>query len=75
MVHADENTLPLDIADDGRSIRVDCLRGTGIGDLKVRLVEMAKQLPWWEEIIPGPYLDLWGAVQERAEGGKVSPKP
>jgi hypothetical protein len=42
----------------GDSLRVNCLDGTGVEALRLQLIEMAHDLPWWQEGIPGCYLNL-----------------
>jgi GTPase SAR1 family protein len=42
----------------GDSLRVNCVDGTGVEELRLQLIEMAHDLPWWQEGIPGCYLNL-----------------
>ena len=43
---------------DGDSLRVNCLDGAGVEQMRLQLIEMAHGLPWWQEGIPGCYVNL-----------------
>ncbi|EKX45794.1 hypothetical protein GUITHDRAFT_108245 [Guillardia theta CCMP2712] len=61
----DENILPLHVINGGKSVRVNCLEGEGIKELRQLVCENAKELLWWEERIPRSYLRLREAVENR----------
>ncbi|EKX37649.1 hypothetical protein GUITHDRAFT_116126 [Guillardia theta CCMP2712] len=63
----DENILPLHVIREGGSFRVNCLEGEGIKELRASVCQAAKELLWWNESIPRPYLKLRHAVEVQSK--------
>ncbi|EKX32523.1 hypothetical protein GUITHDRAFT_121310 [Guillardia theta CCMP2712] len=64
----DLHILPLHVINGGESFRVNCLEGQGVKELRRSVCKTAKELLWWEERIPRPYLRLREAVEKRKSG-------
>jgi hypothetical protein len=54
-----EKILPLTLLNNGDSIRVDCLGGEGISELRQALIHATIDgIKWYGEILPSGYMDL-----------------
>ena len=51
----------------GDSVRVNCLAGVGVEELRKCLVKTAHGLPFWREGVPKTYLLLRDKIEERAK--------
>ena len=56
---------PLSVWLRGQSCRVNCLDGTGVQELKTNLISLAHSLPWWQEVVPGIFLDFQRELVEQ----------
>ena len=63
---------PLTVFRDGRSLRVRSLERQGIGELTRALIDMAHDLPWWQEIIPKCFMQLQQQLAKMASKRKVA---
>jgi len=64
---------PLEVYAHGQSLKVQCLEGFGIKNLRRTLIELAHSLPSWRELIPKSYNQLRLKIEELGEQ-KTDPK-
>jgi GTPase SAR1 family protein len=58
---------PLEVYAHGQSLKVQCLEGFGIKNLRRTLIEMAHSLPSWKELIPKSYNQLRREIKKLGE--------
>ncbi len=59
-----DKVLPLHVFNEGNSMRVNCLLGHGIHELRQTLLQATKELPWYGEMLPAAYIELRSKVVE-----------
>ena len=50
---------------NGESIRVDCLSGEGIVNLRDAIMKFTQQMPWYKEALPSSWIALHDGLQKR----------
>lgn len=65
-----EFIAPLEVERGGVSFRVNCIQGTGIHELRTSLKQMAKGLPWWQELIPTSFFHFQRHIAGIAARGR-----
>ena len=58
----------LNVWDEGNSLCVNCLEGTGMSALEATLIQVAHALPWWCEGVPESYKLLENRISELSRG-------
>ena len=68
----DGSRLPC-IWDDGESVRVNCLSGHGIQDLRDALMAFTRRMPWYKEALPASWIQLQDSLHKRSRDDATSP--
>lgn len=61
----------LRVFNDGNSIPVNCLDGTGIAELRSRIISFAKGMPFYKEHWPASFLALRASLEEAKQSMSV----
>mmetsp|Transcript_16528 Transcript_16528/g.39643 ORF Transcript_16528/g.39643 Transcript_16528/m.39643 type:complete len:1520 (+) Transcript_16528:60-4619(+) len=59
-----DKVAPLRIVNGGDSIRIDCLTGAGVQELRDKVVSAAKGVRWYAEALPSSWVRLQRRVEE-----------
>jgi len=60
----------LSVLNGGESQRVNCLLGEGVAVLREKLLDFARAMPWYGELLPASFVSVREAVERLVEGGK-----
>jgi ankyrin repeat protein/Ca2+-binding EF-hand superfamily protein/GTPase SAR1 family protein len=69
--HCQSGMPLLHVLDEGESQRVDCLKGVGVNELRKKLIEFTRTMPWYGERLPRSWIDTQDAIL-KCQHGKTS---